>query len=135
MVVVMVGVLMARTDPLIEITKAAVADDTELQERARKLINLTLRQAEIDITTGTPQVRHALMRAVIPAIVKLSENQQQVDELAELREQMALMQQSFQQGIAVGVSAAAVVEPELTDDGLPIDAPVRTVPGFKGLSE
>jgi len=118
---------MARTDPLIEITKAAVADDTELQERARKLINLTLRQAEIDITTGTPQVRHALMRAVIPAIVKLSENQQQVDELAELREQMALMQQSFQQGIAVGVGVNAAPEPELTDDGLPIDAPA--IPG------
>lgn len=55
---------------LASLTAAAVASDPELQTRVKRMVNRIVSQVEFTLNYGTSGDKNALMKAVVPAMMK-----------------------------------------------------------------
>lgn len=55
---------------LAAITAGAVANDPELQARVKRMVNKIVTQVEFTLQFGTSADKNALMKAVVPAMMK-----------------------------------------------------------------
>ena len=97
---------------------AVVAQDEELRDRVRRLANMTLDAYEQMMRTGTPQVKTALMRSMIPALVKELREEKEDDSIVALRMQVEAMNRQMRADVgrgAVGRKAQA----DVVEDGPP----------------
>ncbi len=113
---------MPKTDPLAEAVSSVQLDDA-LKNRIHRLIDLTLTSAEQDLRTGTPQVRQAVMRIIVPAAMK-NMNTESGDDLSDIRAAMAELQAGFQESVRSKVDAPLEQVEQVEDgSGIPVDGP------------
>ncbi len=101
-----------------------MAADTEpneferLRTRVSKLSDDTLTELENIMRRGTPHDKIMVAKSVLPGLIKVIGEQQQVDELAEMREQLRLMQAEMRGSIG-GVRPTPTIDAE--SDEVPVD--------------
>lgn len=59
-----------RADPIGDVAAQIVADDPRIRERMTKIVDALLDDAETTIKLGSPTERAALMKQVIPALLR-----------------------------------------------------------------
>lgn len=111
-------------DPLAAAVGAAVGSDEALRARVDRLVHLAIDRAEQDILTGSPAVRTALMRAIVPAMVKaMTEDGSGGDATADMRVEFESLRQELR-GQVADTKVVAVSEPPV-DDAPPKKKPVK----------
>ena len=58
------------SDPIAAVAARVVADDPALRARMQRLVNAMLDDAEYTMRFGSPNERAALMRSVVPALLR-----------------------------------------------------------------
>lgn len=101
-------------NPLADAARHIVATDTALQARVRNLLDALLTEAERQLEVAAPATKLAMIRTVLPAMVKESRNQEQDTKIDELQAQVrALMTQT-----------RSLIGPQTINEALiPTDAP------------
>ncbi len=74
-----------------ELVQASIDDDPELKRRIKALVNLAVDEAHELLVSGSPSIKQNVMRTLLPAAVRAAQANKQDEELATLREQMALL--------------------------------------------
>jgi len=97
---------------------SVVAQDDQLRDRVRRLANMTLDAYEHMMVNGTPQVKTALMRSMIPALVKELREEKEDDSIVVLRMQVEAMNRQMRADVgrnAIGRKPQA----DVAEDGPP----------------
>lgn len=105
-------------DDIAALTASVVAQDDELRTRVRRLANMTLDAYEHMMLNGTPQVKTALMRSMIPALVKELREEKEDDSILALRMQVEAMNRQMREDVGRGV-AGRKPQAEIAEDGPP----------------
>lgn len=70
---------------------ALVADDDTIRARVRTLVNSMVSYAEQMMEYGTPQVKAALIKTALPAMLKEMKEEKEDESVTELRAQVSAM--------------------------------------------
>ena len=112
------GWVVTAVDDIAAITAAVVAHDDELRTRVRRLANMTLDAYEHMMINGTPQVKTALMRSMIPALVKELREEKEDDSIVALRSQVEAMNRQMRADVGRGVIGRKP-QADIAEDGPP----------------
>lgn len=105
-------------DDIAALTASVVAQDDELRTRVRRLANMTLDAYEHMMLNGTPQVKTALMRSMIPALVKELREEKEDDSILALRMQVEAMNRQMRADVGRG-AVGRKPQAEIAEDGPP----------------
>lgn len=91
-----------------------------LRARISGLVSMTLDEVEEIMHTGTPAMKLTVARTTLPALVKILGDEQQADELQDMRDALAEVKRSIQATIADPREVSDDLDVE-GDDALPRD--------------
>jgi len=104
----------------VDLNDPTAGDDfAKLRKRVSDLSAMTLSRLESIMQTGTPRDQIMVAKSVLPGLIKVIGEQQQVDELAEMRELLRAMQAEMRGSIGGSIPREELDDPdnELEIDG------------------
>lgn len=100
-----------------EAVTEAVSRNADLRNRATNLLDGMFTEAETMLRSGSPPVKLALLKALVPAVVKALTAEEQVDSAAEIRSELESIRQALVLQVGQGdAEQVAVADGPVVDE-------------------